>query len=171
MKSRMLEYYMDVALRTAQLSRAQRLQVGCVIVKDDNIISYGWNGTPPGWDNTCEEVEWCNAGGWLSPEEIEEGWPYTGTYLDAKGNEISGRYRLKTKPEVIHAEANALLKLAGSHNSSVGATMFLTHAPCIECAKLVSAAKIGQLYYRSQYRSDDGLKLLEKTGLKITHLP
>jgi dCMP deaminase len=158
---------MDWASRTAQLSHARRLQVGAVVVKDDTVISYGYNGMPAGWDNDCENVEWCSAGGWLSPEEIEEGWPYEGSYLDADGNEMQGRYRLKTKPEVLHAESNAIAKLAKSTNSGLGATLFVTHSPCIECAKLIYQSGINSVYYNKNYRDDSGIKFLEKSGVGV----
>ena len=158
------------ATRTAQLSHARRLQVGAVIVKDDSVISYGYNGTPAGWDNNCEDVEWCSGGGWLSPEEIEEGWPYEGTYLDSAGNEMQGRYRLKTKPEVLHAESNAVAKLAKSTNSGMGATMFITHAPCMECAKLIYQSGIGHVLYRDSYRDTSGVTFLEASGVKVEQI-
>lgn len=144
MKPRMIEHYMKVAELTAELSRARRLQVGCVIVKDDNIISFGWNGTPPGWDNNCEY------------EHYSLGNP--------------NEYELRTKPEVIHAEANALIKLARSAMSSEGASMFLTHAPCIECAKLIASSKITDVYFKSIYRSNEGIKFLNQSDIKIQHL-
>lgn len=142
MKPRMVDYYMRVAETTAELSRARRLQVGCVIVKDDNIISFGWNGTPPGWDNNCEDTVWHS----------------------------DGEQTLKTRPEVIHAEANALIKLTRSAMSSEGASVFLTHAPCIECAKLIASSKITNLYFKSIYRSNEGLLFLNKTDIKVQHL-
>ena len=162
---------MDWAKRTAQLSHARRLQVGAVVVKDDTVISYGYNGMPAGWDNTCENIEWCSAGGWLDPDEIEQGWPYEGTYLDADGNEMQGRYRLKTKPEVLHAESNAIAKLAKSTNSGLGATMFVTHAPCMECAKLIYQSGIGHVLYCNSYRDTSGITFLEKSGVEVTNLP
>lgn len=167
----MKKFYMSIAVECSKMSRAIRLQVGSVIVKNNNIISFSWNGTPAGWDNNCEDVEWCSAGGWLSPEEIEEGWPYEGKYTDAEGNVMQGRYRLKTKPEVLHAERNALDKLAktglvGSQDS----TMFSTHAPCMECAKSIFSAGITDLYYKEEYRSTDGIYFLKKCGVNITKL-
>jgi len=156
--------------RTAELSHARRLQVGAVIVKDDSVISYGYNGMPASWDNDCEDVEWCSAGGWLSPEEIEEGWPYEGSYLDSAGNEMQGRYRLKTKPEVLHAESNAIAKLARSTNSGLGATMFITHAPCMECAKLIYQSGIGHVLYRNSYRDTGGIAFLEKSNVKVEQI-
>jgi len=170
MKEKFINLYMDWAERTAQLSHAVRLQVGAVIVKDDSVISYGYNGMPAGWDNDCENVEWCSAGGWLDPEEIEEGWPYEGTYLDADGNEMQGRYRLKTKPEVLHAESNAIAKLAKSNNSGLGADLFVTHSPCLECAKLIYQSGIGCVYYGANYRDDAGIKFLEKSGVNTIKL-
>jgi len=170
MKSKFIDLYMDWADRVSQLSHAVRLNVGAVVVKDDTVISYGYNGMPAGWDNNCENVEWCSAGGWLSPDEIEEGWPYEGTYLDADGNEMHGRYRLKTKPEVLHAESNAIAKLAKSHNSGLGATMFITHAPCLDCAKLIYQSGIGHVLYRNAYRDTGGITFLEKSGVQVEQL-
>ena len=161
---------MDWADRTAQLSHARRLQVGAVIVKDDSVISYGYNGMPAGWDNDCENKEWCSAGGWLSPDEIEEGWPHEGTYLDAAGNTMQGRYRLKTKPEVLHAESNAVAKLARSSQSGRDASLFVTHAPCLDCAKLVYQSGISHVYYRNSYRDMAGVEFLEKSGVTVTQI-
>jgi dCMP deaminase len=172
MKNKMKDFYMNIAVECSKMSKAIRLQVGAIIVKDDNILSFSWNGTPAGWDNNCENKEWCSAGGWLDPEEIEEQWPYEGTYLDANGNEMQGRYRLKTKPEVLHAERNALDKLA--KNGGVGgkdAVMFSTHSPCMECAKSIYGAGITELYYKDDYRSDDGVYFLKKCGLSVHKLP
>ena len=170
MKDKFIKLYMDWASRTAQLSHARRLQVGAVIVKDDSVISYGYNGMPAGWDNNCEDVEWCSAGGWLSPEEIEEGWPYEGSYLDTDGNTMQGRYRLKTKPEVLHAESNAIAKLARSLNSGNGADIFITHAPCLDCAKLVYQAGIKRVYFGTAYRDDSGIRFLEKSGVEVNQI-
>ena len=158
------------ANRTAELSHAKRLQVGAGIVKDDSVISYGYNGMPAGWDNDCEDKEWCSAGGWLDPDEIEERWPYEGTYLDADGNEMQGRYRLKTKPEVLHAESNAIAKLAKSTNSGLGATLFVTHSPCIQCAKLILQSGISNVFYSENYRDDSGLTFLEKSGIIVEQI-
>ena len=125
---------------------------------------------PSGWDNDCENVEWCSAGGWLSPEEIEEGWPYEGTYLDADGNEMQGRYRLKTKPEVLHAETNAIAKLAKSTESGADAVLFVTHAPCLDCAKLVYQSGINSVYYRNSYRNEDGINFLKKCNVEVNKI-
>jgi len=167
MKRKLILAYMDVAERFAELSTARRLHVGAIVVKDDRIISIGYNGMPAGWDNNCEEVEWFTGGGWLSPEEIDAGWPYEGTYLDNNGNEVQGRYRLKTKPEVLHAESNAIAKLARSNDSGEGAGLFVTHSPCIECAKLIFQTGIKEIYYRNDYRSSDGINFLKSCGIKI----
>ena len=158
---------MDWAKRTSKLSHAKRLQVGAVIVKDDSVISYGYNGMPAGWDNNCESQEWCSAGGWLSPEEIEEGWPHEGTYVDADGNLMNGRYRLKTKPEVLHAESNAIAKLAKSNNSGLGADLFVTHMPCLDCAKLIYQSGISHVFYSENYRDDSGIKFLKLSGVNV----
>ena len=161
---------MKTAETFAELSHARRLHVGAIVVKDDRIISIGYNGMPAGWDNNCENVEWCSAGGWLSAEEIIEGWPYEGTYLDTDGNEMQGRYRLKTKPEVLHAETNAIAKLAKSNESGMGATMFITHAPCLDCAKLIYQSGISSVLYRNAYRDTGGISFLEKSGIIVERL-
>lgn len=168
MKQKWVDAYMDVAERFAQLSSAEKLKVGAVVVKDHRIISIGYNGTPAGWDNVCEDREWCNAGGWLSAEEIEEGWPFEGTYKDIDGHEMKGRYRLTTKPEVIHAERNALDKLARDEGGGKGAALFCTHMPCMECAKSIYTSGISSVYYRAAYKSDSGIEFLEKCGVKVS---
>lgn len=165
MKPKYIKAHMKTADNYASLSTARRLQVGAIVVKDDRIISIGYNGMPAGWDNNCEDREWFSGGGWLSPEEIEEGWPYEGTYLDDNGNEMQGRYRLKTKPEVLHAEANAIAKVARSPESAEGSVMFVTHAPCMECAKLIYQSGIKQVFWRHNYRSEDGLNFLRQAGV------
>lgn len=169
MKDRFIDFYMGIAEKTAELSRARRLQVGAIIVKEDRIISLGFNGTPSGWDNDCENIEWMHgdAGGWLHPEEMCQLWPYEGTYIDDEGQEVQSRYRLKTKPEVLHAEMNALTKVARSTESSDGATLFCTHAPCIECAKGIYQSGIKNVYYRQQYRSTEGIEFLKKCKIDI----
>jgi len=168
LKTKWIDYYMRMAELTASLSTAVRLQVGSVIVKDSRVLATGYNGTPAGWDNNCEEIEWCSGGGWLSQQEIEEGWPYEGTYIDDSGVEMSGRYRLVTKPIVLHSEMNALMKVARSTESSEGSTLFCTHAPCLNCAKAIYQAGISSLYYRNGYRDDSGINFLEKSGVTIT---
>ena len=164
---------MDWAKRTAQLSHAKRLQVGSVIVKDDSVISYGYNGMPAGWDNDCEDKDYMSvdAGGWFDPEEIEERWPFEEIQVitNSYGSfELTRRYCLKTKPEVLHAERNALDKLA--KRGGVGgkdAAMFITHAPCIECAKSIYGAGITEVFYANDYRSENGISFLKKCGINI----
>jgi dCMP deaminase len=170
MKEKHLRAFMKTAKTFAECSTAQRAKVGAIIVKDDRIISIGYNGMPSGWDNNCEDKEWCSAGGWLSPEEIEEGWPFQGTYLDDDGNVMQGRYRLKTKPEVIHAEANAIVKVARSSESSEGASLFVTYSPCMECAKLIYQSGIKKVYYGKQYRERNGLDFLTRCNIEIEQL-
>lgn len=142
MKQKFIEAFMDVAKRFAQLSSAKRLQVGSIVVKDDRIISIGYNGTPAGWDNECETVV---DTGELPPTLI-------------------------TKPEVIHAEMNALMKLAKSHESGNNATIFITHSPCMECAKGIYQAGIKTVYYSEAYRSNNGIDFLEKSGVEVVQV-
>ena len=170
MKSKLKKAYMKTAETFADLSHAQRLHVGAIIVKYDRIISIGYNGMPAGWDNNCEDVEWCSAGGWLDAQEIIEGWPYEGEYLDSQGNTVTGRYRLKTKKEVLHAESNAIAKLAKSNESGLDADIFITHAPCIDCAKLIYQSGIRRVYFGQQYRDDSGIKFLEASGVTVEKL-
>ena len=139
MKQKWVDAFMDTAERFAQLSSAKRLKVGAVVVKDNRIISIGYNGMPAGWTNECEEVIQ------LSDDTVE----------------------LKTKDEVIHAEANTILKLARDGESGNGSTLFCTHAPCIHCAKLVHGAGIDTVYYRDSYRDKDGINFLEKCKIKV----
>lgn len=125
----------------AELSHARRLHVGAIVVKDDRIISIGYNGMPAGWDNNCED-------------EIR--------YPNTEG------VTLKTKPEVLHAERNALDKLAKCNESGLGATMFITHAPCLECAKSIYGAGIAQVFYGTDYRSEEGVYFLKRCGVTTT---
>ena len=149
MKQKFIDAYMDVAHRFAQLSTAKRLQVGSIIVKEDRIISIGYNGMPSGWDNECEYEE-----------EVLQSEFGKGTWVEKTG-------RLKTKDEVIHAEANAIAKLARSPESGLGATLFLTHSPCIDCAKQIYTAGIDTIFFAKRYRSDDGLEFLKKCNIKV----
>ena len=167
MKEKFINLYMDWADRTAQLSYAKRLQVGAVIVKDDSVISYGYNGMPAGWDNNCEDKVWdSGAGGWLDPEEFLAKYPYE-AHSDEDDSFI-GRYGLKTKPEVLHAESNAIAKLARSSQSGSNASVFITHAPCLDCAKLIYQSGISSVYYRNSYRDMAGVEFLEKSGITVT---
>ena len=160
---------MKVAETFAELSSARRLHVGAIVVKEDRIISIGYNGMPAGWDNNCEDKEYMDqtAGGWLSPEEIKEQWPWSEQQLPKTEDLPWLRYRLKTKSEVLHAETNAIAKLAKSTESGMGATMFITHAPCLDCAKLIYQSGINHVLYRNSYRSDDGIKFLEKASVWV----
>ena len=168
MKDKFVNLYMDWAKRASELSYARRLKVGAVIVKDDTVISYGYNGMPAGWDNNCEDVSWDKgAGGWLDPEEFDAKYPYEGWHEEA-GRDV--RYGLKTKPEVLHAESNAIAKLAKSSNSGDCASLFVTHSPCIECAKLILQSGIGRVYYGENYRDDAGIKFLEQSNIQVTKL-
>ena len=172
MKQKFIDAHMKVAETYAQLSSAVRLHVGAIIVKDDRIISIGYNGMPAGWDNNCEDKEYmsADAGGWLNPDEIEERWPHSEQQLPKDSNLPWRRYRLKTKPEVLHAETNAIAKLAKSAESGDGASIFITHAPCLDCAKLVYQSGINSVYYRNSYRNEDGIKFLEHCKVKVTQV-
>jgi dCMP deaminase len=166
MKDKFINLYMDWAKRTAQLSHAVRLQVGAVIVKDDSVISYGYNGMPAGWDNNCEDKVWDKgAGGWLDPDEFDAKYPYEGWH---EGAQREVRYGLKTKPEVLHAESNAIAKLAKSNNSGAGADLFVTHMPCLDCAKLIYQSGISRVWYGENYRDDSGIKFLTNSGVEVT---
>lgn len=129
---------MKTAETFAELSHARRLHVGAIIVKNDRIISIGYNGMPAGWDNNCENI-------------LEDG-------------------SLKTKPEVLHAERNALDKLAKGNEGGLGSAMFITHAPCLECAKSIYGAGISHVFYRDSYRSEDGIQFLTKCGVTVEKL-
>jgi len=162
---------MKTAKIFAELSQARRLHVGAIVVKDDRIISIGYNGMPAGWDNDCEHKDYMSgsAGGWLSPEEIYEQWPFEEEDIDPDLG-YARRYALKTKPEVLHAESNAIAKLAKSNDSGLGADIFITHAPCIECAKLIYQSGINGVYYGENYRDDSGIEFLKKSGVNIEKL-
>lgn len=134
MKQKYIDAHMQVAEVYAQLSTANRLKVGAIVVKDNRVISIGYNGMPSGWTNDCEDQEF------------------------------------KTKPEVLHAETNAIAKLARSNESGLGATMFITHAPCLDCAKLIYQSGISKIYYRNQYRNTDGVNFLMKGNVEVTQI-
>lgn len=133
---------MKVAETYAALSSATRLKVGAIVVKDNRVISIGYNGTPSGWSNDCEEM--------IAVDD---------------GSKVI--YTTKTKPEVIHAEANAIAKLARTFESGLEADMFITHAPCMECAKLIYGAGIRSVYYRDSYRDTSGVDFLKKCNVKV----
>ena len=146
MKQKLLNAYMKTAETFAELSHARRLHVGAIVVKDDRIISIGYNGMPAGWDNNCEyEVVVAVVDG-VPQREIKE---------------------LKSKPEVLHAETNAIAKLAKSTESGDGAVLFVTHSPCLDCAKLIFQSGIHSVFYRNNYRSTDGITFLERSGVTV----
>ena len=130
----------------AELSYAKRLHVGAIVVKEDRIISIGYNGMPAGWDNDCE---------------------YKHYKIDGYLVDDDGCYELKTRPEVLHAESNAVSKLARSSESGDGSTMFVTHAPCLDCAKLIYQSGIKKLFYGEEYRSNDGILFLQKCNIQV----
>ena len=127
--------HMEAAEVYGNLSQAKRLKVGCVIVRDNRIISIGYNGTPSGWDNNCEDT------------------------FDDMGVPV-----IRTRPEVLHAETNAITKLAKSSESAEGATLYCTYNPCFDCAKLIYQSGITRVVYKNNYRDDAGIKFLEKAG-------
>ena len=146
--------YMDVAERFSSLSTARKLQVGAIVVKDNRVLSIGYNGMPSGWDNNCEheiKPDWMT--GESTPEDIEY-----------------GMVLLKTKPEVIHAEMNCLAKLAASNESGKGAELYISHAPCMECAKMIYASGISKVYWRTEYRDIAGVNFLRECGLGVEQI-
>ena len=159
MKQKWVDAFMDTAERFAQLSSAVRLQVGAVVVKDNRIISIGYNGMPSGWTNECEDKIYVDS-------SLEESMLYQSkvdVYLDVNKKV----YELKTKDEVIHAEANAILKLARDGESGNGSSLFCTHAPCIHCAKLIHGAGINKVYYRNSYRDEAGITFLINCNIEV----
>lgn len=130
--------YLKMALEWAQLSKAKRKKVGCLIVKDQMIISDGYNGTPRGFDNQCE-------------------------HQDPK---LCFTHKV-TKPEVLHAESNAITKLAKSTQSSDLATLYTTASPCLECAKLIIQAGIKRVIYAELYKNSNGIDLLKKAAIDV----
>lgn len=134
MKEKLINAYMETAEVFSRLSTANRLKVGAILVKDQRIISIGYNGTPEGWCNTCEDEH------------------------------------NKTLPEVIHSEMNCINKLAKSNESGEGSVMFVTHSPCMECAKSIYGAGIKKVYYKNSYRDDAGIEFLKKCGIGVVHL-
>lgn len=148
MKKKWIDAFMDTAERFSQLSSAVRLQVGAVVVKDNRIISIGYNGMPAGWTNECEHV--------VDVAKTDPRYDYNNFTKE-----------LKTKDEVIHAEANAIIKLARDGESGNGAILFCTHAPCIHCAKLIHGAGINTVYYRESYRDTIGLDFLNECGIAV----
>lgn len=142
MKQKWIDAFMDTAERFAELSSAKRLQVGAVVVKDNRIISIGYNGMPSGWTNECEN------------------------YIQNSDDTVT----TVTKDEVIHAEANAISKLARSVESGLGSSMFITHAPCVHCAKLIYGAGVEKVYYRESYRDESGINFLKKCEISVSQV-
>jgi dCMP deaminase len=138
MKPKHQTAHMRAAHIYAELSTARRLKVGALVVKDDRIISIGYNGMPKGWDNNCEN-------------ELEDG-------------------NIKTKPEVLHAETNAIAKLARSVESGLDADLFVTHSPCLDCAKLIYQAGIKRVFYANAYRDNSGINFLKSSGIEVEQL-
>jgi len=141
-REKYLGTYMKTAKLFAEHSTAIRKQVGAVIVKDDRVISIGYNGMPTGWTNVCEY--------WNETAQLEGEW--------------------KTKPEVLHAESNAIAKLARSSESGNGASLFVTCSPCLDCAKLIYQSGIQEVFYNEEYRSNDGIEFLTKCNIPVRKL-
>jgi len=141
MKTKLIKAHMATARNYAELSHARRLHVGAIVVKDDRIISIGYNGMPAGWDNNCEYE-----------------------YTDPQ----TKRTELVTRKEVLHAETNAIAKLARSNESGFGADLFITHAPCLDCAKLIYQSGIGRVWFGAEYRDDAGVRFLKQSGITVT---
>lgn len=154
MKDKFLDFFMGVAIDAASLSYAKRRKVGCVIVKDRNILSFGYNGTPEGHDNCCEE-------------KLYYDWDSDALLKDFQYADEDGCYRLVTKAEVSHAEENCAYKILTSNVSSEGSIVFLTLAPCIRCAKLLVGMKIDRLYYLDDYSDMSGVEYLIKCGVEV----
>ena len=134
--------HMQTANVYAKLSPAKRLKVGCILVKENRIVSIGYNGTPSGWSNDCE-------------------------YPSKSGALTGNVIELKTKPEVLHAETNAIAKVARSTESAEGTTLYTTHAPCLDCSKLIYQSGISAVYYEKEYRTEEGIKFLKKSGIPV----
>jgi dCMP deaminase len=137
------------------------LHVGAIVVKDDRIISIGYNGMPSGWDNNCEDTIFVLDEEVMGTDMISLGYTQTDN-----GNWT----KLKSKPEVLHAETNAIAKLAKSTESGDGAVLFVTHSPCLDCAKLIFQSGIRGVFYRNSYRSTDGITFLERSGVEVTQI-
>ena len=156
--------YLRMARIWSENSYAIRRKVGCLIVKDRMIISDGYNGTPSGFENVCEDVE-CS-------------WSYKCSKAAMPIDEVKSvehckdcpYSKLVTKPYVLHAEANAISKLAKSLNNSEGATLYVTDEPCLECSKMIIQAGIKRVVFWRDYHSHDGVQLLLRAGIKIDQI-
>lgn len=162
------QVYMDVAYSVSQLSYAERRKVGCVIVKDDQIVSFGYNGTPKGFNNTCEntkktiiDVKYAD-----NPDGVKA--------LEDDGfacdHEFCRKTEKVTKREVLHAESNAITKIAKSTMSSDGADLYTTTSPCFECSKLIIQSGIKRVFYAEEYHDIEGLELLNKAQIEVIKL-
>jgi len=154
--------FMDIAERTGALSTCIRLKVGAIAVKDQRIISIGYNGSLPGHNNCCEERIYLGTEGtWVDENTIKE-FPYT----DDDGN----HYKLKTKVTTLHAEENLLGKLAQSNESAKDATIFITHEPCMNCSKTLAVSGVKAVYYKNEYRDVGGAEFLRSAGITAEKL-
>jgi dCMP deaminase len=163
MKEKHTKAYMKTAHAFAECSTARRLQVGAIVVKDNMIIGCGYNGMPSGWDNNCENtIEEMENEPWHDYTALtESGWTFA-----------YGKYsKLKSKPEVLHAEMNALMKLARSNGGGNDAVMFITHSPCLDCAKGIYQAGIKAVYYATEYRDTKGVDFLKHCDVEVRHMP
>ena len=162
---------MKCAEEIATNSKARRLKVGCIVVRDDGhnerIISQGWNGTPSGDDNNCEIEQTYIIPDFKIDEYKKEG--YTIDY-SSDDDQLVYATRLVTKPEVLHAERNALDKITRSTESSLGASLFVTHSPCLECAKSIYGSGIAEVYFGKVYRSEEGLEFLRKHKVRVVQI-
>lgn len=152
--------YLRMAFTWSENSYAIRRKVGCLIVKNNSIISDGYNGTPSGFRNVCEYIP--------SPEDgrsISE----NNSWEELNSNYANGG-TLVTYPYVLHAESNAIAKLAKSNNSSEGATIYVTDEPCLECSKMIIQSGIRRVVYSRSYRIHEGIKLLEKAKVEIKQI-
>lgn len=150
--------YMQMAYQIAKLSYAKRRRVGCVIVKDTQIISTGYNGTPYNFENDCEEIQTRYVD---NPDHME--------ILIEKGYVCDNGCCSKevTKREVLHAESNALAKISKSTLSSEGADLYTTTCPCFDCAKLIIQSGIKRVYFSEDYRDMSGVELLKSAGIEV----
>ena len=139
MKLKFQKLYITIANTVATMSTARRLQVGAIVVKDDRVISMGYNGMPSGWDNNCEDT------------------------VQHSDDTVT----LKTKSEVLHAETNAIAKLARSNESGLASDMFITHSPCLDCAKLIYQSGIKRVWFSNHYRDNSGIEFLKKSGVEV----
>ena len=149
------KYYIKVAQLCAKNSYAVKLKVGAIIVKDEQIISDGFNGTPCDFENKCEDIA-C-----FKPEDIHKSWCNQQSCIECK------YHKLITKSEVLHAESNAILKCAKYGRPTNGSTLYITHSPCIECAKLIIQAGIIRVVYLEDYRKAEDIELLKKAGINV----